>query len=113
MPQNFTWRKAIETVLNGASGPMHYTEIADQIAQRKLRRDLGATPASTVAAVIGESLKTEGPRSPFARPQRGMYTLRAQESTVEQAEAPETETSQVTGVVNAFGMFWDRSKVLW
>lgn len=43
------WRDAIITVLQDADGAMHYTEIAEEIAKRKLRKNLGATPAATVA----------------------------------------------------------------
>lgn len=40
---------------------MHYTDIAEEIAKRKLRNrtELGATPANTVAAIIGYSLRVK------------------------------------------------------
>ncbi len=52
----------------------------------------------------------------LSRVDRGVYTLRSiqkEEPTVAQGELAETELSEVTGVVNAFGMFWDRAKVHW
>jgi hypothetical protein len=42
--------------------------------------------------------------------------LRSKQQTpvfVEEEELAESESSETTGVVNAFGMFWERSKVLW
>lgn len=63
-----TWREAIETVLNDATDPMHYTDIAEEIATRKLRGgQLGATPANTVATVIVVSMRDEANDSPFVR----------------------------------------------
>jgi hypothetical protein len=71
-----TWRDAIETVLNDATDPMHYTDIAEEIATRKLRGDqLGATPANTVATVIVVSMRDEANDSPFVRVERGVYGL--------------------------------------
>src|SRR5579863_8468711 len=43
--EKLTWREAVEAVLRDAADPMHYTDIAEEIAARKLRGDeLGATP---------------------------------------------------------------------
>ena len=58
--QTLGWKEAIVEVLGRNDGPMHYTDIADQIAAQELRSDLGATPANTVAAVIGVSLRKDG-----------------------------------------------------
>jgi hypothetical protein len=112
------WKTAIQSVLQNAPDPMHYSDIANEIAERGLRdRDeLGATPASSVAAIIVSSLKSEGDASPFIRTSRGYYALR---STLKEAAAaaeedlPESASSSIRGVVNAFGTFWERSKVLW
>src|ERR1039458_6781237 len=108
------WKDAIVTVLQDAKVPMHYTEIAEQIALRSLRDELTATPANTVVAIITTSLKNDGDRSPFSRTSRGYYSLRGAEQRAPVLEQEsETETSEETGLVNAFGMFWERSKVLW
>lgn len=55
------WKEAIASVLKSADAPMHYTDIAEEIAKRKLRNrtELGATPANTVAAIIGYSLRVK------------------------------------------------------
>jgi hypothetical protein len=112
------WVDAIRTILQDASAPMHYTAIADQIINRELRPEgVGATPAATVNAYLNSSINNEGANFPFVRVARGLYWLRskqAQEPNVPENELEETGPStQTTGVVNAFGMFWERSKVLW
>ena len=120
--EKLTWREAVEMVLNDAADPMHYTDIAEEIATRKLRGDeLGATPANTVATIITVSMREEGSSSPFVRVERGVYGLRekVQRGALSQPNIPEapasgTEiSSETTGLVNAFGMFWDRTKVAW
>jgi hypothetical protein len=119
MSQDLSWREAIIAVLKDSPNPIHYNEIADEIVQRKLRTELGATPASTVNAIIGLSFKDDGDNSPFVRTARGYYALRSlpapSPAALVQSEVSESESesSEITGVVNAFGMFWDRSKVLW
>jgi hypothetical protein len=115
------WKEAIIAVLSAAKAPMHYADIATDIFARELRAEQTATPAATVAATIAQSFKNDGENSPFVRVSRGVYGLRTQaEAPVivqkEQAEAEElaeAESSEVTGLVNAFGMFWDRAKVNW
>jgi hypothetical protein len=64
--EKLTWREAIETVLRDAPDPMHYTDIAEEIATRGMRGDeLGATPANTVVTIITNSMGDEGSNSPF------------------------------------------------
>lgn len=72
------WKDAIIKVLQDSPDAMHYTDIAEEIAKRALRAptDLGATPASTVNAVISTSIQYDGDSSPFARVERGRYWLR-------------------------------------
>lgn len=113
-----SWKDAIIEVLRQAGEAMHYADIADQIVERGLRSELTATatPANSVAATIAMSFRNEGASSPFVRAARGFYTIRElqQESSSNQPEEPaESNASETTGVVNAFGMFWERGKVLW
>jgi hypothetical protein len=61
----------------------------------------------------------QGTHSPFVRVERGVYSLRSKvESQASQivAESPSRGaeiSSDATGLVSAFGMFWDRAKVAW
>lgn len=116
MENELGWKEAIETVLKEAKAPMHYQQIAERIYELNLKTDPTATPANTVASVIATSFKTEGTNSPFIRTSRGYYALNAsqqQEPAIAQEELEETASSEITGVVNAFGMFWERSKIFW
>jgi len=115
MAQNLGWREAITEVLKAAAAPMHYADIAEQINKLELREDVGATPANSVAAIITTSIKDLGSQSPFVRVSRGVYSLKTAQSAAVQPIVDEIEetTSPDTGVINAFGMFWDRAKVLW
>jgi hypothetical protein len=95
---------------------MHSVEIAEQIFEQGLRTEQTATPAATVAATIASSFRNDGEHSPFIRVGRGVYALRGIQKdapVIAQKELAPTEASEVTGLVNAFGMFWDRAKVNW
>jgi hypothetical protein len=119
MATELEWKDAIIAVLSAANAPMHYAEIAKQIFDQGLRKVQNATPANTVAAFIHRSFKDDGENSPFIRVSRGVYGLRSaltEEPAVAQKELAEeelAEADEVTGLVNAFGMFWDRAKVQW
>src|ERR1019366_6875293 len=52
MENQLGWKKAIIKVLTTAKGPMHYTDIAEQIFEQKLRPEDSANPATTVASTI-------------------------------------------------------------
>ena len=100
---------------------MHYTEIAQQIVDLKLRMDVGATPASTVNANISWSLKHEPDKTPFERVVPGLYKLRQLQGNIGASPAsveapPEAEQEAVeksAGIIQAFGMFWRRDLVEW
>jgi hypothetical protein len=116
MEAELGWKDGIIAVLNAARAPMHYVEIAEKIFDRGLRTEQTATPAATVAATIAQSFKNDGEHSPFIRVGRGVYALRGVQNdapVIAQNELAPTESSEVTGLVNAFGMFWDRAKVSW
>ncbi|WP_407187420.1 HTH domain-containing protein [Bradyrhizobium centrosematis] len=110
------WKQAVLTVLQGASEPMHYTDIAEEVARRGLREpgELGATPANTIATTIGNSFRQEGDNSPFVRVSPGYYALRsAPIATPTPEESEESSASTRFGIINALGMFWLRSNVMW
>jgi len=116
MDSELGWKDAIIVVLKDSNAPMHYVEIAEKVFERSLRTEMTATPAATVAATLAQSFKNEGEHSPFVRVSRGVYALRGiQEDapSIAQKELAATETSEETGLVNAFGMFRDRAKVHW
>lgn len=114
------WFEAIVKVLKGAKEPLHYTQVAEEVAQQGLRSNLGATPASSVAAYLSTSIKDEGDKSPFERVSRGVYRLRGHEprdatgAPLSVAVAVDQEEDEPeTGLINAFGMYWFRERVLW
>ncbi len=108
------WREAIVHVLQASDEPMHYTDIADAIAENNLRLSMGPTPAKSVSATISISRKNDGEESPFIRVGRGFYTLKTSDHTfTEEEESEDLETRKETGVINAFGIHWQREKVLW
>ena len=109
------WKEAIIAVLKKRAEPMHYADITQEIATDKLRENFGATPASTVNSIICISLQKDGDKSPFIKAGRGVYSLRLSKATTASRTTvvvPETEKAE-TGFINAFGMFWQRDKVLW
>jgi hypothetical protein len=124
MSENLPWLDAIKMVLKDATEPMSAAEIADEVVERGLRKDLGATPSATIGSRIYTSLKAEGAASPFVLTGKARFALRAptatataSDSTVEEQAVIEKEsletTSETTGLVNALGMFWERAGVDW
>jgi len=113
------WREAIIAVLDDSDEPLHYTDIAEQIAERNLRTEFGATPAASVNATISISIKNDGAESPFLRVGKGLYGLRESRSSSSSSSSSssvdgEAETAgKEAGLINAFGMYWARDKVLW
>lgn len=121
MAQELSWKEAARVVLQDAKEPMTAQEIVVEIVHRGLHPNTGATPAATVGAQIHVSIKEEGAESPFIRPMPGRFALRGPGQFATSSQAPEDlsekdpqeGTSQVAGVVNALGMFWERSRVDW
>jgi len=111
---DLSWKDAINRVLQQHGEAMHYAEIADAIVAQGLRTEVGATPASTVNAIISGSIQIDGARSKYERVERGRYRLRsAERSGVKALRVEPTEVETETGLINAFGMYWSRSQVLW
>lgn len=114
--KTMSWKAAIEKVLEASATPMNCSDIALEVGKKKYRSAdaLGATPANTVSTVINVSLKNDGEQSPFFRADRGLYYLKMAGSLPSETEEDVNEAvSSVTGIINALGMFWERSKVLW
>lgn len=120
---DLSWRDAIVQVLQANAEPMHYTDIAEAIAEQELRTELGATPAATVNSIITTSMKSEAENSPFQRVARGQYGLKPAASAQQpqpgqpaqpaQPLEPPPDEPEETGLINAFGMYWSRANVLW
>lgn len=120
MPTEFTWRKAIEKVLQDAEGAMHYKDIADEIVSRELRVNVGATPPATVSANLTTSIAKDGEKSPFQKVGRGEYILRNKgkgSGKTKQATGTtlpaEKDSEDQYDIVSSFGMFWRRDFVDW
>jgi hypothetical protein len=104
-----TWRDAILRILKNAGEPMHYTAIAEAIAEQGLRTELGVNPATSVNATIAAQLQKK-----VVRVTRGYYALApATDRTTPTTQGPVEPEADETGLINAFGMYWARSQVSW
>jgi hypothetical protein len=65
------WKEAIEKVLSEERKQLHYTEIAELIAERGYRKALGATPQDTVSANLTTDINTKKENSIFAKTAKG------------------------------------------
>jgi len=121
-----TWQKAIQTVLAGSTGPLHYKEITDRILADGLRENIGATPVATVSAQITQSIKKEGSKSPYVRVAKGTYALAVKPNesatntqapsaaqAIQEIPVEEDDVDEQYAVFTAFGMFWRRESVEW
>jgi hypothetical protein len=71
------WKDAIVKVFEDEKKALHYTEIAELIAEKGYRKSLGATPQDTVSAAITTDINTHKEKSIFARVDKGIYILRS------------------------------------
>ena len=112
------WKDAIARVLSDGE-TRHYAGISELIVEMGLRKNVGATPANTVATVLSTSISTEGPACLFMKVGRGLYCLRGPGNKAGHAgplsntQAVPDNAETTTGVVQALGMFWDRANVTW
>jgi hypothetical protein len=113
--QDVTWEDAVLAVLRAADGSLHYSDIAAEVTAKKIKKSVGANPAATVAAILSKSLNDEN--SPFLRVGRGEYTLKDMPSRpppkVDETSSVLEDEQGETGALRAFGMFWQRDRVLW
>ncbi len=122
MPKEPSWKEAAIAVLQDATEPMTAQDIVQEIVERKLKTVLGATPWATASALMYTSMDKEGTASPFTLPEKGRFALRTRggppisstplSEIVEQNVAANGKPS-AKGIINALGMFWERSKVDW
>lgn len=124
--QPLSWHAAIQRVLAEAGGALHYSEITDRILEGGLRSQTGATPAATVNSQIVTSIKRAGDGSPYVRAGKGTFVLRSvlpeaavsghtpvavpdEPVALDQTVLPD----EPTGLIRAFGMYWERGAVHW
>ncbi|MCE5346717.1 MAG: hypothetical protein LLG13_10585 [Bacteroidales bacterium] len=116
------WKDAVLKVLEEEKGPLHYTEIAELIAEKKYRTSLGATPQDTVSATITTDINTNKEKSVFARVEKGRYILRR--FIEEDINLLSNDLSSNPGmnsdfknvkskIINAFGIYWNRNLINW
>ncbi len=118
--QELTWKDAIVKVLREEKKALHYTEIAELIAEREYRKSLGATPKDTVYSQIYTEINTKNQNSKFKKVDRGVFILReffdssSQPSTEEkQTEKISQETTEKIRIINSYGIYWNRNLVDW
>ncbi|RQV91970.1 MAG: hypothetical protein EH224_16840, partial [Calditrichaeota bacterium] len=101
---------------------LHYTEIAEIIAERGYRKSLGATPQDTVSANLTTDINTKKEKSIFAKTAKGYYILRkflnqSDYNVVDDNEPEIVDNKIVTKdnhkIINAFGIYWNRNLVDW
>ncbi len=119
MPQELTWRQAIEKVLSNNKGAMHYTDLTDKIIEEGLRTTLGATPAATVSGNLSQGINGEGANCPFQKVGKGLY-LWKRPSGIAQTPLPiqsneegEDGSEPQYGIISSFGMYWRREEIEW
>jgi hypothetical protein len=121
MPE-LTWKKAIIKVLEEEKKALHYTDIAELIADKGFRMSFGATPQDTVSAQMTTDINKKGEKSVFAKVDKGIYILRkflgneAQKLILDNEEenggAKDNKKVRFK-IINSFGIYWDRYLVHW
>ena len=95
---------------------MHYAEIAQVKIDSGHRVNVGATPAATVSGNLSVLIRG-GRKSPVVRVERGVYAIRDARTNLVSHHVEDTDEAQEDarkmGLINAFGMFWDRDGVRW
>ena len=116
------WKEAIEKVLNEEKRQLHYTVIAELIAERGYRKSLGATPQDTVSANLTTDINTNKEKSIFAKVDKGYYILRKFLNEISNVQSDESEPQIINDkivtkdnhkIINAFGIYWNRNFVHW
>lgn len=119
---DFKWKEAIVKVFEDEKKALHYTEIAELIAEKGYRISLGATPKDTVSSNITTDINANKEKSIFARVDKGVYILRkllddssqlVPEDSEKQPRTKEKRTKEKSTIINAFGIYWNRNSVFW
>lgn len=116
------WKDAIVKVFEDEKKALHYTDIAELIAERGYRKSLGATPQDTVSANMTTDINTNKEKSIFAKVDKGIYILRkflddsselVNEETEDEIATTEKVKKERYKIINAFGIYWNRNLVHW
>lgn len=125
--KKLSWLDAAETVLEDKKKAMHYTDIAQLILENQYLTTAGPTPHQTINSILNTDINKNKERSRFVKVGRGEYILRkfvdyehlllTEEDSpstipgvsldIEQLESPNKK------IINAFGIYWNRSLVHW
>ncbi|TGM85382.1 winged helix-turn-helix domain-containing protein [Leptospira licerasiae] len=111
-----TWLEAIKIILEEHRAPMHYSDLADTILERELKNDVGATPANSVYATLYQDIKNKGNSSEFVKTGTGYFALKrhlVSDSSIADSSQEGSKELIDAGIITAFGMFWNRNKVVW
>ena len=120
--KELTWKNAIIKILEEEEKALHYTEIAELIAERGYRVNFGATPQDTVSAQLTTDINKNGEKSRFAKVDKGIYILRKflNEKSQKKIQEKEEETESTKDakderfkIINSFGIYWSRDLVFW
>jgi len=121
--EEMKWRDAIIKVFEEERKTLHYTEIAELIAERGYRTSLGATPQDTVSSLLNVDIKNNREKSQFAKVDRGMFILKKfmdQKSVTNGIHSNDpigiessTERIENNSLIHAFGIYWQRNLVHW
>lgn len=110
------WKEAIEKVLEEEKKALHYTDIAELVAERGYRTSLGATPQDTVSANLTTDINTNKEKSKFVKVDKGIYILRKfldDSSQLLTDEPTQKEKPERFRIINSFGIYWNRNLVHW
>jgi hypothetical protein len=128
MTEDLGWRDATIEVLRTRGEAMHYKDIAEAIKENGLREIMGATPAAAVFTAIRLSMKKFPETTPFIKTGDGWFLLKSDTSHTiklevqdQQVEDEEVVANEISGavenddetLVQAFGMYWERSHIAW
>lgn len=114
--EELKWKEAIEKVLEEEKKALHYTDIAELVAERGYRASLGATPQDTVSANLTTDINTNKEKSKFAKVDKGIYILRKfldDSSQLLTDEPTQKEKPERFRIINSFGIYWNRNLVHW
>ena len=116
------WKEAIVKVLEEEKKALHYTVIAELIAEKGYRKSLGATPQDTVSANMTTDINKNKEKSIFAKVDRGYYILRkflddgthllTEEIEIKNKKSKKTSSEKLR-LINSFGLYWNRNHVHW